>query len=88
MGVGLKNTGLNYVFSQWVNTMKAPQKMPQKAKTIEVQAYFPGCEPPAPKKRQSPAKPVTSPKPTTTKKGSVRNVRTNNAGRGFGVGEF
>ena len=38
--------------------MKKPQK-----KLIEVQAYFPGCSPPAAKKRQSPAKPVTSPKP-------------------------
>ena len=38
--------------------MKKPQK-----KMIEVQAYFVGHAPPAAKKRQSPAKPVTSPKP-------------------------
>ena len=38
--------------------MQKPQK-----KLIEVQAYFAGFAPPAPKKRQSPAKPVTSPKP-------------------------
>jgi hypothetical protein len=48
-------------------TMKKTQK-----KLIEVQGYFDGHAPPMPpKKRSLPAEPAISPKPTTTKKGSV-----------------
>ena len=54
----------------WRRTIERKEEM-KKPPILEGQTYFVGHAAPAPKKRSLPAEPATSPKPTTTKKGSV-----------------